>query len=554
MKRRIYILLIIASLITPFLGSGQNNNFEISKNIDIFTTLYKELNTNYVDEIQAGELMQTGIEAILESLDPYTNYIPESEIEDYRFMTTGQYGGIGSLIHRQNNYVIISEPYEGFPAQKAGLKAGDKILEVNGETAIGKSTGDVSDILKGQPGTTLKLLLEREGEKKPFEKEIIRETIKIDNVSYFGMLDGNIGYIQLSGFTQNAWREFKNAFAELRKDNTLKGLIIDLRGNGGGLLMEAVNITNLFVEKDQLVVSTKGKLKDKNKIYKTSFQPVDTEIPIVVLVNGASASASEILSGAIQDLDRGVVIGKKTFGKGLVQNVVPLSYNAKAKITVAKYYIPSGRCIQAIDYSSKDENGNSGKIPDSLINEFKTKNGRIVYDGGGISPDIETESKMISNIAMSLFTKFLIFNYATRFEQEHASIPPADDFEITGEIYEDFVQFISDKEYDYTTESEKSLKKLKMHAEKEKYFDAIKDEFEALNEKMKHNKDEDLYTFQDEIKELLKIEIVSRYYFQKGKVIAALQNDPEVKQAIEILQDKEQYLEVLQNSELSQNK
>jgi carboxyl-terminal processing protease len=543
MRKNTLSLIIAIILLCPALGFSQNNNFEIAKNLEILTTLYKELNTNYVDEVQPGKLIKTGIDAMLESLDPYTNYIPESEIEDYKFMTTGQYGGIGSLIHRQGDYVIISEPYAGFPAVKAGLKAGDKIIAINGKSAEGKTTEEISNVLKGQPGSSMEIEIEREGKQHDFE--IIRETIKIDNVSYFGMIDDKIGYIKLTGFTQNAWKEVKNALVDLKKNTGLQGLIIDLRGNGGGLLTESVNITNLFVDKGELIVSTKGKLQDKNKVYKTQFYPIDTEIPIAVLVNSGSASASEILSGAIQDLDRGIIIGKRTYGKGLVQNVVSLSYNAKAKLTVAKYYIPSGRCIQAIDYSHRNEDGSVSKIPDSLINEFRTKNNRLVYDGGGIEPDIKLKSEMMSNIGFSLFTKFLIFDYATKFASENDSILPADKFVITDEIYADFVEFLADKNYEYTTESEKSLNDLKKYAKKEKYFDAIQEDYQVLMDKIKHDKGEDLYEFQAEIKDLLQMEIAGRYYYQQGKIMAAIQNDPEIKEAVKILNNKDEYESVL---------
>ena len=536
------LILVLQSMLVV----GQNsNNFEISKNLDIYTTLFKELNTNYVDDISAGELIESIIDAMLESLDPYTIYIPESEVEDFRFITTGQYGGIGSLIHKQGDYIVITEPYEGKPAQKAGLKAGDKILEIDGKSAKGKSTSDISAILKGQPGTSIRVLFEREGIDEPFEKELIRKNVKIDNIPYYGIIGDNIGYIKLIGFTQKAGKDAKEAFTDLRNKNELKGIILDLRGNGGGLLQEAVNITNIFVDKGKLVVTTKGKLPGKNHSYKTMNIALDKNIPLVVLVNNSSASASEIVAGAIQDIDRGVIIGQRTFGKGLVQNVIPLSYNSQAKITVAKYYIPSGRCIQAIDYSKKDDNGNSGKIPDSLITAFKTLNGRTVYDGGGIEPDIEIEPKKLSNISYSLLNKYLFFDYATKFERENPEIDTPDEFIITDEIYNDFVIFISDKNYEYTTKCEETLEKLKQYAEEEKYFEDISPEFIALTDKMEKNKQEDIEKHKEQIKKILRIEIISRYYYQRGKIISSLADDKEIAKAIEIINQQDSYLAIL---------
>jgi len=539
------LILVLQSILVV----GQNsNNFEISKNLDIYTTLFKELNTNYVDDVSAGELIETSIDAMLESLDPYTIYIPESEVEDFRFITTGQYGGIGALIHKQADYVVITEPYEGKPAQKAGLKAGDKILEIDGKSAKGKSTSDISAILKGQPGTSIKVLFERDGIDEPFEKELTRENVKIDNIPYYGIIGDNIGYIRLIGFTQKAGKEAKEAFIDLRNKNELKGIIFDLRGNGGGLLQEAVNITNIFVDKGKLVVTTKGKLSGKNHSYKTMNIALDKNIPLVVLVNNSSASASEIVAGAIQDIDRGVIIGQRTFGKGLVQNVIPLSYNSQAKITVAKYYIPSGRCIQAIDYSKKDDNGNYGKIPDSLITAFKTLNGRTVYGGGGIEPDIEIEPEKLSNISSSLLLKYLFFDYATKFERENPEIDTPDEFIITDEIYNDFVTFISDKNYEYTTKCEETLEKLKQYAEEEKYFEDISPEFIALTDKMKKNKQEDIKKHKKQIKKILRIEIISRYYYQKGKIISSLSDDKQIAKAIEILNAQDSYLAILNNT------
>lgn len=545
LKRLCMFILSLLITIHVFTQS-KSNDFEISKNLEILSDIYKQLDLNYVDEISHGELIKTGIDKMLESLDPFTNYIAESDIEDYKLMTTGQYGGIGALIHKQGDFVVVSEPYENFPAQKSGLLPGDKILEVDGQSAKGKSTDDVSKILKGEPGTTIKLLIERGGTPEPFQVSLQRENIKIDNIPYYSMLNEHIGYIKLSGFTQNASSEVKKAFISLKEKNDMKGLIFDLRGNGGGLLNEAVDIVNIFTDKGELVVSTKGKETARNKSYYTTNNPEDLEIPIVVLVDESSASASEIVSGALQDLDRAVILGQRTYGKGLVQNVFPVSYNAQVKITVAKYYIPSGRCIQAIDYSHKNINGVASKIPDSLISEFKTKNGRKVYDGGGIEPDVYSDTNTISPITMALFSKFIIFDYANKFAREHDSIAPPKQFTITDEIYNDFTQYVTNlSSFDYTTGSEQTLKKLKEIAEKEEYFDQIKSEIDQLQAKLIHNKNEDLISHRDEISEIMKIEIVSRYYYQKGKVESSLETDPEIKQAIRLIEEKNQYSAIL---------
>jgi carboxyl-terminal processing protease len=555
--RNIYRIFLLSVTIGLISNSTQaqvtSSNFEISKNLDIFATMYKELNSNYVDELNHGELMKTGIEAILEKLDPYTVYISEADIEDYKFMTTGEYGGIGALIHQQGDYVIVSEPYEGSPAQKAGLLPGDKILSINERDAKGKSVSDVSAVLKGEPGTRLQLEVQREGYDKPQTIEIQREKVSIPNVAHSLMVDDAIGYIKLTGFTQNSSKEVKEAFLKLKENPDLKGLIIDLRDNGGGLLNEAVSISNLFVKRGELIVSTKGKTPDRNKSYKTLIQPLDTEIPIVVLVNPYSASASEIVAGALQDLDRAVIIGEKTFGKGLVQNIIPLSYNTQMKVTVAKYYIPSGRCIQAIDYEHKDSAGIAGKIPDSLINSFKTRTGRAVYDGGGITPDIVIEEPMISNIAISLITHYLIFDYANKFKREHDSILPAGDFVITPEIYADFVNWLQDKDYDYVTRSEKLLADLKKTAGLEKYYEELSPEFALLESKMIHNKHTDLEKFSKEIKSLLRNEIVSRYYLQKGRIEASVTEDEEMTRAKEILLDPQVYNAILDGSAIGKN-
>jgi carboxyl-terminal processing protease len=548
---RMFLAAMMLVLITGTAGaqtkdkSKDDQGFEVVKNLDIFASAIKELNTNYVDNIDPGDLTKSAIDGMLQDLDPYTNYIPESEIEDYKFITTGEYGGIGALIHQNGDFVVISEPYEGSPAQKADLRAGDKILEINGQNAKGKTYADVSAILKGQSGTDVTMKVERPGEKQPLTKNIRREIIKIESIPYTGMLDNGIGYIKLISFTQKSGEEVRQAFLKLKENNDLKGIIIDIRSNGGGLLNEAVDITNIFVDKGMDVVTTKGKLPDKNHTYKTTSPPVDKEIPLAILVNGQSASASEILSGSIQDLDRGVIIGQRTYGKGLVQNVVPLSFNSQMKITVAKYYIPSGRCIQAIDYSHKTKDGKFSTVPDSMITAFRTRNGRVVYEGRGIKPDVHTQKDAISNIAIVLYTKFLIFDYATQYKLTHPTIPPADNFEITDDIYNDFKNFLKDKDYTYKTKSEEALEDLKGDAEKEKYFDAIKNEYEILHTQMINDKKGDLDKHADQVKDLLKYEIISRYYFQKGKVIASLKSDKDILEAKKTLLDQNLYKSIL---------
>jgi carboxyl-terminal processing protease len=542
------LLFLIFNLVNTEAQAQQSQEFEISKNLDIFVTLYKELNTNYVDDINASELMQTGIDAMLDDLDPYTVYIPESEIEDYRFMTTGEYGGIGSLIHQQDGRIIISEPYENAPAQKSGLKAGDRILKVNDKSAEGKTVDEVSSILKGQPGTTIKLELERVGHDKPLTINITREKIVLDAVPYYGMLNEQIGYIRLTSFTQTASAEVKKALLSLKQNAELKGLVLDLRDNGGGLLTEAVNIVNLFVNKGELVVSTKGKQPDKNKTYRTMVDPVDPSLPLIVLVNGSSASASEIVSGALQDLDRAVIVGRGTYGKGLVQNIFPLTYNTQVKITVAKYYIPSGRCIQAIDYAHKDGNGMAGHIPDSLITAYKTQHGRTVYDGKGIAPDIELDTTRFSSVAYNLFVKYLIFDYATKFAAENITIAPASQFEITNDIYSDFKKYVTTKGFGFTTAADKNLADFKSSAEAEGCWDEIKDDYELLKSKVEKHKAQDIDNNRDEISQLLKLEIVSRYYYQKGRIESSLSIDKDLLKSIKLINDTPTYSAILDGS------
>ena len=544
MKIKVLTFALLALVIAGFV-SFDDKNFEISKNLDIYHTLFRELTLYYVDETDPGELVKTSIDEMLNSLDPYTVYIPESKIEDFRFMTTGKYGGIGALIRKNNDQTIIAEPYEGFPAQISGLKAGDIILEIDGKSVTGKSSDDISELLKGEPKTKLTLTIETPFTKQQRKVEIERQNIKINSVAYSGMITEKIGYIRLSSFTENCSQEVKNAYLELKKNHELKGLIFDLRGNPGGLLNEAVSISNLFVDKGQEIVSTKGKVAEWNKTYYATNDPLDPQIPITVLVNSGSASASEIVSGVIQDLDRGVIIGTRTYGKGLVQTTRDLSYNSKLKLTTAKYYIPSGRCIQALDYSHRNPDGSVGKVPDSLISEFKTKAGRIVYDGGGVLPDVAVEPEQLSKIAYSLYVKNLIFDYATVYSQKHSSIASAEEFKVTDEIYDDFTKFLADKNYDYTLESEKMINDLEKTIKEEKYEGQVTEELAQLRKKLAHDKNKDLFTFKKEISELLTEEIVSRYYYQNGRAKASMVDDPAIEKAITVLQDQPTYNSLL---------
>ncbi|MFN8345701.1 MAG: S41 family peptidase [Spirosomataceae bacterium] len=518
--------------------------FEIARNLDIYATLFKELNRYYVDEINPNRLTKMSIESMLKNLDPYTNFYAEDEIEDYRTMTTGQYTGIGTVITTVKGKNVIYSILEGSPAEKAGLHIGDEIVKIDGVDLTVRKDANPDKLMKGQANSVVKLAVKRVGSKDLIEVSVTREFVKTGNVPYYGMLTDEVGYIDLKDFNQTAAREVKNALVEL-KGKGMKKLVLDVRENPGGLLDQAVLICNLFIPKDAEVVSNRGKVTEWNKTYTAPMAPVDTEIPLVVLVNGHSASASEIVSGVIQDYDRGVLIGQRTYGKGLVQTTRDLSYNTKLKVTVAKYYIPSGRCIQAIDYSHRNADGSVGKVPDSLKVAFKTRNGRVVYDGGGVEPDVATELVNRTPITNSLNAKGLFFDYALQYRAANPTIKPAKEFEMSEADYQNFVNWLKDKEYDYTTQVEKDLGELEASAKKEKYFDVIQDQLKALKTKLSHSKETDLMIFKKDVKHMLEREIMSHVYLQKGEREFVFRTDPEVKAALDLFKDMPRYEKIL---------
>ncbi|HER07721.1 MAG TPA: S41 family peptidase [Bacteroides sp.] len=548
MKRKIYL----AGLLVIFLGAGfttlRNKDLELVKNLDIYYTLFRELNMFYVDETDPEKLVTTSIDAMLSSLDPYTTYIPESNLDEFQFQTTGEYGGIGSLIRKSGDYVMIADPYEGFPAAEAGLRAGDIILKVDGFSTKNQPIESVSDRLKGKPGTEIRISIDRYGQDKPLEFTLIRKTISIPNVPYYGMIDSQTGYIRIANFTSGAGKEVEDALKTLKRNQDMKSLVLDLRSNPGGLLIEAVRICNFFVGKGELIVSTRGKVTQWDSDYITQKEPLDTEIPLVVLINRGSASASEIVAGALQDLDRAVIVGQRTFGKGLVQTTRPLKYNAQLKVTTAKYYIPSGRCIQALDYSNRNEDGSVGVVPDSLISEYETRKGRLVYDGGGIRPDLEVIPEDLSEITLQLYTQNLIFDYATMYRATHEKIASPDVFSITDQEYDAFKDFVEKQDFEFQTASEKIFNSLVQTARREKYYELASDEFTRLEQKLAHNNLKDLGTFSDEIRQILNEEIINRYYYQSGRILAQIQDDSQLDKAKEILLEPGAVEEILSGS------
>lgn len=546
MRKFLFSLFVLASAIYPLaaFSAEENKSFEISKLLDVYNSLFRELDQFYVDSVSPEKILKNGIDGMMSSFDPYTNYIPESEKEDLQLITTGEYGGVGCIIGVRNGKVMVIEPYYGMPAQKAGLQPGDELVEIAGVKMNDETNVMASEYLKGQPSTEVKVVIRREGEKKLITKKIIRELVTVSQVPYYGMVSDKIGYIGLNGFTDKATQEVIAAFNDL-KSKGMKKLILDLRGNPGGLLYEAVSICNIFVPKNQEIVSTKGKIHQWDQTMKTTREPLDTIIPIVVMVNSGSASSSEIVCGALQDLDRAVILGTRTYGKGLVQTTRSIPYNGVLKITTAKYYIPSGRCIQAIDYSHRNKDGSVGRIPDSLTHEFTTKAGRKVRDGGGIQPDIECKDERGSAITYYLETGSHFFNYANKYFREHPSIPSVADFKLDDKTYNDFVEYVKSQGFTYEKESRKMLDKLKEMIKEESLTEKVKDEISSLEKKLNNDIDDDFKVFRTDIETLLSSEIVSRYHYQAGEIEQSLKFDPCFKSAIDVLENEKLYSETL---------
>jgi len=531
--KRPVLIWVSALLVVGGIVAFQTKNdrlFAIAKSIDIFAALIRELDTYYVDQIDPEKLLTVGIQAMLEELDPYTEYIPEEESDDFRMLTTGEYAGVGALIGNRGEGNIVIMPYTGFPAQNAGMRIGDLLLKVDSIAVLKKTTSEVSELLKGPANTGVTVTVKRGEDTLQFS--LNRKKISLKNVPFYGKLDEQTGYIKLSDFTTNASAEVRNALVSLKAQGATQ-LVLDLRDNPGGLINEAVEIVNLFVPKGKEVVKTIGKLQQVNYTYKTNKTPVDTKIGIIVLINDRSASAAEIVAGALQDYDRAVLLGQKSFGKGLVQTTLPLSFNAQIKVTTAKYYIPSGRCIQAIDYAKSREDGSAGTVPDSLRKAFKTANGRVVLDGAGIEPDEKVTEKSYAPISYTLVAGNHVFDYATTYFYKHQTLASPSAFQVTEEVYADFKKFLVGKEYDYTTYTEKSVQDMEKYLAKESYFDEVKEQLEQIKSKVNHSKENDLDTHQKEIKKILGEEIVSRYYFQEGMIEASLQGDPVIQLAKE---------------------
>lgn len=527
-------------------------DFLLGKNIQILFNMFRDVSLFYVDSVDADRLLENAAAGMVSELDPYTELIPEKEMADFEIQATGKYAGIGAIIRKSGDYVMIAQPYKNFPADKAGLVIGDVIVAINGESIKGYDATKVSNMLKGTPGTSVKLTVEKLLTGEQEEVEIKRERIVISGVPYYGVIDGNVGYILHNDFSEDCSQDVLAAFEALKKQG-ITSLIIDLRGNGGGILQEAVKILSMFVPKGTTVVSMKGRSEDSNETFVTTTDPVDTEIPIAVLVNSMTASAAEIVSGSLQDLDRAVLVGQRTFGKGLVQVTHPLGYNAYLKVTTAKYYIPSGRCIQSVDYAHRNEDGSVGMVPDSLIKEYKTVAGRKVYDGGGIMPDVRLDPNYTSIFTMSLYAKGYIEDFANDYYKRHREGIDVDTFTLSDEEYGRFEAFMADKEVEYDSETQEALKELRRKAEREKYADRISEELDRIAEKLKEDKEADLESFKDDVRKLLEKEIILRYHYNGGVARHVSLNDPEVHRAVEVLKNGEEYRRILTSQDTPRN-
>ena len=547
MKRKVFtLLLILATLPTIVIKADEKHKFVLSRQMSIMNSIIKDLNLFYVDSIMPEILINKSIDAMLNNLDPYTEYYPASKADELKMMTTGKYAGIGSVIrfHTDKKTTVLSEPYEGMPAQKAGLKAGDVLVAIDGISVKGMSTDSVSDRLRGEPGTTLTIEYERPGKKGIHKVKLQRESIALPAIPYYGLVKENIGFVQLNSFTDGCAKEMRRAIVELKKQGATS-FIIDLRSNGGGLLNEAVEIVNLFVPKDKIIVTTKGKIKQSNEVYKTQKAPIDTTSPIAILVDGQTASASEIVAGALQDLDRAVIIGSRTFGKGLVQSTREVTGGGYLKLTTAKYYIPSGRCVQALDYSHVIDQGKTSRVPDSLTTVFHTAAGREVRDGGGIRPDIEPKSEELSTLLFYLMRDMAIFDFATEYTLKHGSIAPAETYDITDEDYEEFKKLLKSRNFSYDLISVKVLKDLKEAAEFEGFSEIVKDEIASLEKKLQANLDHSLTHFETDIRKIIADEIIHRYHGQRGRIIYSLREDIDLNEAYRILENEKEYKEIL---------